>query len=99
MTAAKRDAGKPAARKVTKTVASKPKEGQPGDAPPTKPVSQTPPVAEAGPVAVRVDAGQVQVEVAPPAPSGIDRRLYHLINGLPHSAYKGSGGSRGARHW
>jgi len=44
-------------------------------------------VAEAGPVAVHVVDGQVQVEVAPPAPSGIDRRLYHLINGLPHSAY------------
>ncbi len=87
MTAAKHDPGRPVARKVAKTAARKPKDGQPEDAPPTKPVSQTPPVAEAGPVAVHVDDGQVQVEVAPPAPSGIDRRLYHLINGLPHSAY------------
>jgi undecaprenyl-diphosphatase len=25
------------------------------------------------------------VVVAPPAPAGLDRRLFHLINGLPHS--------------
>lgn len=42
-------------------------------------------VIEAGPVAVQVDAGQVAVVVAPPAPDGIDRRVFSLINGLPHS--------------
>jgi undecaprenyl-diphosphatase len=45
----------------------------------------TEPVVEAGPVAVHVDSGEVAVVVAPPAPGGIDRRLFGLINGLPHS--------------
>jgi undecaprenyl-diphosphatase len=79
-------ARKPPAPKAAKT-ARQPKAAQPQDAPPNKPVSQSPPVAEAGPVAIHVDSGQVQVEVAPPAPAGFDRRLYRLINGLPHSAY------------
>ena len=43
------------------------------------------PLVEAGPVAVHVEAGEVAVVVAPPAPGGIDRRLFSLINGLPHS--------------
>ena len=43
------------------------------------------PVLEAGPIAVHVDAGDVTVEVAPPSPAGVDRRLFSLINGLPHS--------------
>lgn len=43
-------------------------------------------VLEAGPVAVQVESGQVAVVVAPPARGGIDRRLFTLINGLPHSA-------------
>ena len=42
-------------------------------------------VVEAGPVAVKVAGGKVAVVVAPPAPAGIDRRLFSLINGLPHS--------------
>lgn len=42
-------------------------------------------VAEAGPVAVHVDSGEVSVVVAPPSHGGIDRRLFRLINGLPHS--------------
>jgi undecaprenyl-diphosphatase len=46
---------------------------------------QSAPVAGAGPVEVHVESGDVKVVVAPPAPGGIDRRLYHLINGLPHS--------------
>lgn len=46
----------------------------------------TKPVIEAGPVAVHVDSGAVSVVVAPPARAGIDRRLFTLINGLPHSA-------------
>src|SRR5229473_6225128 len=45
----------------------------------------TRPIVEAGPVAVHVAAGEVAVVVAPPAPGGIDRRLFTLINGLPHS--------------
>jgi membrane-associated phospholipid phosphatase len=40
---------------------------------------------EAGPVAVQVESGQVAVVVAPPARAGIDRRLFRLINELPHS--------------
>ena len=43
------------------------------------------PLAGAGPVEVHVDSGDVKVVVAPPAPSGPDRRLYQLINGLPHT--------------
>ena len=43
------------------------------------------PVAEAGPVGVHVESGDVKVVVAPPGPGGVDRRLYHLINGLPHT--------------
>ena len=50
-----------------------------------KDMPQSAPVAEAGPVEVHVDAGDVKVVVAPPGPAGIDRRLYQLINGLPHS--------------
>jgi membrane-associated phospholipid phosphatase len=42
-------------------------------------------IAEAGPVAVKKEAGQVSVVVAPPAPAGIDRRIFRLINELPHS--------------
>jgi undecaprenyl-diphosphatase len=41
---------------------------------------------EAGPVAIQVDSGQVAVVVAPPARAGLDRRLFKLINDLPHSA-------------
>jgi len=43
------------------------------------------PVVEAGPVAVHMEAGQVAVTVAPPAPAGLDRRLFSVINGLPHT--------------
>jgi membrane-associated phospholipid phosphatase len=48
-------------------------------------IPKTDPVVEAGPVAVHVDAGEVAVVVAPPAPAGLDRRLFHLINDLPHT--------------
>lgn len=37
-------------------------------------------------MAVQVESGQVAVVVAPPARAGIDRRLFRLINGLPHSS-------------
>jgi undecaprenyl-diphosphatase len=57
--------------------------------PPSKPKATTPEatrtVIEAGPVAVVVGSGEVAVVVAPPARAGIDRRLFSLINGLPHS--------------
>ncbi len=43
-------------------------------------------VIAAGPVEVHVDAGSVAVVIAPPARAGIDRRLFKLINDLPHSA-------------
>jgi undecaprenyl-diphosphatase len=43
-------------------------------------------VVDAGPVAVQVDSGGVAVVVAPPARDGIDRRLFRLLNGLPHSS-------------
>jgi undecaprenyl-diphosphatase len=43
------------------------------------------PVVEAGPVAIHVDSGDVKVVVAPPGRAGIDRRLYRLINRLPHT--------------
>jgi undecaprenyl-diphosphatase len=43
------------------------------------------PVAGAGPVEVHVESGAVKVVVAPPAPAGIDRRVYQMINGLPHT--------------
>ncbi|HSS61862.1 MAG TPA: phosphatase PAP2 family protein [Candidatus Limnocylindrales bacterium] len=36
-------------------------------------------------MAVQVDSGEVAVVVAPPASGGIDRRLFTLINSLPHS--------------
>jgi len=42
-------------------------------------------IAAAGPVEVHVESGDVKVVVAPPAPAGLDRRLYNLINGLPHT--------------
>src|SRR5260370_20482310 len=76
MTAAK----KPARRRAVKRVA--PKAAGPKAADPIV----TRPVVEAGPVAVHVAAGEVAVVVAPPAPGGIDRRIFTLINGLPHSA-------------
>ena len=36
-------------------------------------------------MAVHVESGDVKVVVAPPGSRGIDRRLYRLINGLPHT--------------
>ena len=42
-------------------------------------------VVEAGPIAIQVNSGDVAVVVAPPSPGGIDRRLFGVINGLPHS--------------
>ena len=77
---------KPAPRRAARRERSKPKAGDPEvtDTKATEPRSA--PVAEAGPVAVHVDSGDVKVVVAPPGRAGIDRRVYRLINGLPHSA-------------
>jgi undecaprenyl-diphosphatase len=61
------------------------KKKMPAD-PTAKELEAAKPVLEAGPVAVHVDSGQVAVVVAPPAPAGVDRRLFTLINDLPHSA-------------
>jgi len=60
-------------------------EKSPSKAKPATPEA-TKTVIEAGPVAVQVDSGALAVVVAPPARAGIDRRLFKLINGLPHSA-------------
>jgi undecaprenyl-diphosphatase len=76
---------KPASRRATARPGRKPKAVDPEvtDTKATDPTSA--PVVEAGPVAVHVDAGTVKVVVAPPGSKGIDRRLYRLINGLPHT--------------
>jgi len=61
---------------------------KPGDPEVTDPKSVQPasaPVVEAGPVAVHVDSGQVAVVIAPPGRDGFDRRLYRVLNDLPHS--------------
>lgn len=65
-----------AARKPARRPKAEPKAAEP---------EATEPVVEVGPVALHVDAGNVAVVVAPPAPAGIDRRFFRLINGLPHS--------------
>ena len=90
-----RSAGKSATRvrspgpagRATAKAAAEPKATEPQNAEDTKPkdVPKTPPVVEAGPVAVHVESGDVAVVVAPPGSAGIDRRLFRLINGLPHS--------------
>lgn len=64
---------------------AKPKAGDPEVTDASSGQPATAPVIEAGPVAVHVDSGDVKVVVAPPGRAGIDRRLYRLINGLPHS--------------
>jgi undecaprenyl-diphosphatase len=84
MTAAKSRSAGPAPRSSAKR-ASKPKTARPKAAEPKAAAPQTEPVVAAGPVAVHVEAGEVAVVVAPPSRGGIDRRLFHLINGLPHS--------------
>jgi undecaprenyl-diphosphatase len=82
---AKTPAQAPASRRPATKQGPKPKPDDPEvtDTKATEPASA--PVAEAGPVAVHVDAGDVKVVVAPPGRAGVDRRLYRLINGLPHT--------------
>jgi undecaprenyl-diphosphatase len=72
---------KPMPRSRAKPKAAAPKAAAPNAAAPNAAES----VVEAGPVAVHIDAGNVAVVVAPPARAGIDRRLFSMINGLPHS--------------
>jgi undecaprenyl-diphosphatase len=76
MTAAKKPPSRSTAKPARKPKASDPKAAE---------SKGTETVAEAGPVAVKVNAGEVAVVVAPPAPAGLDRRLFRSINGLPHS--------------
>jgi undecaprenyl-diphosphatase len=80
MTADKRRSAKPASRPTR----GKQTVGDTQDKK-AKDMPQSTPVAGAGPVAVHVESGDVKVVVAPPAPAGVDRRLYQLINGLPHT--------------
>jgi undecaprenyl-diphosphatase len=80
MTADKRRSAKPASGpKPGEPTAANTQDKKPKDMP------QSAPVVGAGPVAVHVESGDVKVVVAPPAPGGLDRRLYQLINGLPHT--------------
>jgi undecaprenyl-diphosphatase len=78
-------AGKRPSGRSTAKPAGNPKDAEPKDAKPQAAVPKTEPVVVAGPVAVHVDAGKVAVVVAPPGRAGIDRRIFRLINGLPHS--------------
>jgi undecaprenyl-diphosphatase len=73
------EAKKPARRRTAKAAAKSTANSAAADP------AATEPVAAAGPVSVHVDSGEVAVVVAPPAPGGIDRRLFTFINGLPHS--------------
>jgi undecaprenyl-diphosphatase len=74
----------PAAKKPTRRIPVK-RAAAKAAAPKAADPEGTKPVVEAGPVSVHVDSGEVAVVVAPPAPGGIDRRLFSFINGLPHS--------------
>jgi undecaprenyl-diphosphatase len=76
---------KRAPRRAAARQSPKPKAGDPEvtDAKAGQPAGA--PVVQAGPVAVHVDSGDVKVVIAPPGRAGIDRRLYRLINGLPHT--------------
>ena len=78
----------PAKKPGTGRAAKQDLKPKPGDPEVTDPKGDQPtsaPVAEAGPVAVHVDAGQVAVVVAPPGRDGFDRRLYRVLNDLPHN--------------
>ncbi|MGH7762700.1 MAG: phosphatase PAP2 family protein [Candidatus Dormibacteraceae bacterium] len=80
-----KEPAKPSPRRAASKQGRKSKPGDPEvtDTRATEPASA--PVVEAGPVAVHVDSGDVKVVVAPPGRRGTDRRLYRLINGLPHT--------------
>ncbi len=79
---------KPAPRRAAKSAdpqARDPQDPEVTDKKATEPKS--PPVVAAGPVAVHVDAGDVKVVVAPPGRDGFDRRLYRVLNDLPHTKH------------
>jgi undecaprenyl-diphosphatase len=80
VTPAKKPATGPAAKHDPKAKPGDPEVTDPKGAQPT-----SPPVVEAGPVAVHVESGQVAVVVAPPGRDGFDRRLYRVLNDLPHN--------------
>jgi undecaprenyl-diphosphatase len=87
MTAAKRPEKRPARRRTAKP---EPKAADPADPEVTDTKATDPksaPVVEAGPVAVHVDSGEVKVVVAPPSRGGFDRRLYKVLNDLPHTKH------------
>ena len=78
----------PAKKPATGRTAKQDPKPKPGDPEVTDPKGDQPasaPVAVAGPVAVHVESGQVAVVVAPPGRDGFDRRLYRVLNDLPHS--------------
>ena len=86
MAAAKRLDKKPAARRAAKPAdpqARDPQDPEVTNQKATEP--KTAPVVAAGPVAVHVDSGDVKVVVAPPGKDGFDRRLYRVLNDLPHT--------------
>ena len=87
MSAPERDAPKKPAPQGAKRPARRPKAADPEvtDTKATEPTS--PPVVEAGPVAVHVESGDVRVVVAPPARGGFDRQLFRAINELPHTTH------------
>jgi undecaprenyl-diphosphatase len=88
VTDAKRPAPRRPAKHASEAKAPDPQERDPHDPEITdaNAVQQASiPVAEAGPVAVHVDSGQVAVVVAPPGRAGFDRRLYRVMNDLPHT--------------
>ena len=78
----------PAKKPATGRIAKQNLKPKRGDHEVTDPKGAKPasaPVVEAGPVAVHVDSGEVAVVVAPPGRDGFDRRLYRVLNDLPHS--------------
>ena len=91
MTAADRPEKRPAPRRSAKPEPdNQPKGADPADPEVTDTRATDPksaPVVEAGPVAVHVDSGEVKVVVAPPSRGGFDRRLYKVLNDLPHTRH------------
>ena len=88
MTAAKKLNKKPAPRRAAKSADPQARDRQDPEVTNKKATEpKSAPVVAAGPVAVHVDAGDVKVVVAPPGRDGIDRRLYRVLNDLPHTKH------------
>ena len=84
------DVKKPTPRRPAKPKAAAANAPDPNDPEVTDKNAQEPkttPVVEAGPVAVHVDSGEIKVVVAPPGRDGFDRRLYRVLNDLPHTRH------------